>query len=298
MNPARESRDALDGVAVAVVYVTYDSDAPLAAFLTSVAASTRPTDEVIVADNLPSRGNAELIAREHGARYLPMSENVGYGTAINRAVRSIPRSTEWILISNPDVVVDPQALDILVKTAEQDPGIAAVGPLVRNPDGSVYPSARRVPSIRLGIGHAFFANVWSSNPWTHAYHGEQSGAQETRDAGWLSGSCLLVRRQAFDEIGGFDDNFFMYFEDVDLGYRFGKAGWRNVYQPTAEVVHAGAYSTSKSSALMARAHHRSAEQFIAKKYAHPAFWPVRGIVLLGLRLRVAVIARGGRGRNG
>lgn len=283
---------------VAIVTVAYDSDAPLDAFLTSVDASTQPVSKVVVADNLPSQGSASRIAHEHGAEYLPLPRNMGYGSAINRAVSTIPRTVGWILISNPDVVIEADALEVLLSTATQDARIAAVGPLVRNPDQSVYPSARRVPSIRHGVGHAFFANIWPSNPWTRTYHDGKGGVPSLRDTGWLSGSCLLVRRSAFDEIGGFDDGFFMYFEDVDLGYRFGKNGWRNVYQPAAEVMHVGAYSTSKASAAMARYHHRSAERFIAKKYAHPLLWPVRTVILIGLRIRSATMSLSTRGRNG
>src|SRR5690606_10093760 len=106
-----------------------------------------------------------------------------------------------------------------------------LGPRVLNEDGTTYPSARAVPSLRTGVGHALFTNLWTANPWSRRYRDDLAPADEARDAGWLSGSCVLVRRRAFDELGGFDEGYFMYFEDVDLGYRLGKAGYRNVYEP-------------------------------------------------------------------
>jgi N-acetylglucosaminyl-diphospho-decaprenol L-rhamnosyltransferase len=188
------------------------------------------------------------------------------------------------------VVLGPGSIDRLLETGSSDQAIAAIGPAVLNPDGSVYPSARAVPSLRTGVGHALFANLWQRNPWTLAYRRETDPSDERRDAGWLSGSCLLVRRSAFDAIGGFDDGYFMYFEDVDLGFRFGKAGFRNVYEPAASVTHVGAHSTGES-ARMVRAHHDSARRFLSKKYAGWWLWPVRATLAVGLAIRSRAITR-------
>jgi N-acetylglucosaminyl-diphospho-decaprenol L-rhamnosyltransferase len=275
----------------AVVTVSYDSDGPLESFLASLSPAQHTDTAVYVADNLPDKGMAAAIAASHGAQYLRMPGNLGYGGAINRVFDTIPSTVNWVLISNPDVVLEEDAISTLIRTAEQDDRIGSVGPMVKNPDGTVYPSARRVPSIRTGIGHALFANVWQGNPWTAKYHNDDGTDPALRRAGWLSGSCLLVRREAFDSIGGFDDDFFMYFEDVDLGYRLDKAGWKNIYQPAAKVVHAGAHSTAKSPSLMLQAHHRSAERFIKKKYSHPLLWPIRLLATTGLRLRAALALR-------
>ncbi len=111
-----------------------------------------------------------------------------------------------------------------------------MGPLIRDPDGSVYPSARHLPSLIRGGMHAVVGPFWKSNPWTAAYRQEQLEPSE-RPVGWLSGSCLLLRRSAFDEVSGFDERYFMYMEDVDLGDRLGRAGWQNVYVPSAEILH-------------------------------------------------------------
>jgi N-acetylglucosaminyl-diphospho-decaprenol L-rhamnosyltransferase len=279
-------------VRAAIVTVSYGSFDVLSGFLDSVdAASTRPT-MVVVADNVPAGDTrvAELSQRG-GATYLPLGQNLGYGGAINAAVATLPPSVEWILVSNPDVSLGAGSLDTLIATGDSDPRIGSVGPVVLTAEGGVYPSARSVPSLRTGVGHALFVNLWVDNPWTRAYRNDTETTVERRDAGWLSGSCVLVRRSAFTELEGFDTGFFMYFEDVDLGYRLGKLGYRNVYEPAARVVHTGAHSTTSDSGRMINAHHDSARRFLNKKYAGWWLWPIRVTLTIGLRVRSALVRR-------
>lgn len=279
------------GPSVGVVTVTYRSARVLGGFLDSVPAASAEDVAVVVVDNAPGSGSDEATTASHGAAYLPMPANPGYGAAVNAGVRELPAGIDWVLISNPDVVLAPGAIDALREHAATDPAIGAIGPAVLNPDGSVYPSARAVPSLRTGVGHALFANLWQRNPWTLAYRRESDPSDRARDAGWLSGSCLLVRRSAFDAVGGFDEGYFMYFEDVDLGYRLGKAGYRNVYEPRARVTHVGAHSTGGESARMVAAHHASARRFLSKKYTGWWLWPVRVALRAGLHLRSRSIIR-------
>lgn len=278
---------------VAVLTVSYHSDDVLPGFLASIPRSTSAATYVVVADNLAS-ASTEQIAAAADAHYIALPDNPGYGTAMDLAAAQVPVSIEWLLISNPDVVLRPGALDRLLATAMSDIRIASIGPAVLTPEGEVYPSARAIPSLRTGVGHALFANIWMGNPWTRAYRNDSEAAPVARDAGWLSGSCLLVRRSAFDQIGGFDQGFFMYFEDVDLGYRFGRAGFRNVYEPAAVVEHGGAHSTRSDSAAMIKAHHASARRFLRKKYARWWLWPVRVALGGGLSVRSAMLSRRAR----
>ena len=279
------------GPSVGIVTVAYRSNKVLGGFLDSIAAASADPVAVVVADNLPGDGDGSSLAAAAGAVHVPVPGNPGYGGAVNAGVRALPSSVEWVLISNPDVVLAPGAIDALRATGASDPAIAAIGPAVLNPDGSVYPSARAVPSLRTGVGHALFANLWQRNPWTLAYRRETDPSDVSRDAGWLSGSCLLVRRSAFEAIGGFDEGYFMYFEDVDLGFRFSRAGYRNVYEPAASVTHVGAHSTGSESARMVEAHHASARRFLSKKYVGWYLWPIRAGLAVGLWVRSRAITR-------
>ncbi len=276
---------------IAVVTVSYGSEEVLEGFLASVPVASATPPTVAIADNLPDEGDVRSLAEAVGAKYLPMPANLGYGGAVNAAIDALPREIEWVLVSNPDVVLEPGVLDRLRDAGDEDPAIASVGPAVYNVDGTLYPSARAVPSLRTGVGHAMFANLWPGNPWSRRYRNDAEAPSGRRDAGWLSGSCLLVRRSAFDEVGGFDTGYFMYFEDVDLGYRFGRHGYRNLYEPSARVTHTGAHSTTSDSARMIAAHHTSARRFLARKYSGPLLWPLRVALTAGLTIRSALIGR-------
>jgi N-acetylglucosaminyl-diphospho-decaprenol L-rhamnosyltransferase len=106
----------------------------------------------------------------------------------------------------------------------------------------------------------------------------------------VSGSCVVLRRDAFDEVGGFDPGYFMYFEDLDLGDRLGAAGWQNVYVPSAVVLHTGGHATSKHAARMAVEHHRSAWRYLSGRYRGWRWLPVRLMLHFGLLAR-SVVAR-------
>lgn len=277
---------------VGIVTVVYRSDDVLPGLLGSLPAAVSGPFALAIADNLPAEGSlAHRLAAQHEAHYVPLPSNPGYGAAINAAVAALPASVEWVVVSNPDVVYRADSIAELVRAAEADDTIGATGPAVENADGTIYPSARSIPSLRTGIGHALFGSIWAKNPWTTAYRDGNAAPGKTRDVGWLSGSCFVVRRSAFERIGGFDEGYFMYFEDVDLGYRLGKAGYRSVYVPTARALHTGAHSTQGDSSRMVRAHHNSAKRFLAKKYQGWYLWPVRAALSVGLDARAAITIR-------
>lgn len=280
---------------VGVVTVAFRSDRVLGPFLQSVRASQGVPLDVVVVDNCPAEGEgARSAAGTHGAHYLPLEQNPGYGAAVNAGVATLDAAIEWVLVSNPDVELAPDAIATLLASGCSSDDIGAVGPRILNPDGSVYPSARAVPSLRTGVGHALLVRVWPGNPFTRRYHDAARTGDQRRDAGWLSGACLLVRRSAFDRIGGFDEGYFMYFEDVDLGFRLGRAGFRSVYEPAATATHTGAHSTEGESAAMIRAHHDSARRFLTAKYRGWVLWPLRVVLSAGLRLRAGLLVRTAR----
>lgn len=287
-----------DAPRVGIVTVSYGSDDVLPGFLETIPSAVDEPVATVVVDNLPGTGDSAGIARRHGATYVALPENPGYGGAMNAGVRALPASVEWLLIVNPDIELGAGSITTLLARGRSEVDAGSVGPLVLNPDGTAYPSARAIPSLRTGIGHAMLEPVWPGNPWTRAYRNDTDEALVVRDAGWLSGSCVLVRRSVYESIGGFDEGYFMYFEDVDLGMRIGTAGYRNVYEPAASVIHAGGHATQGVSARMIHAHHESARHFLSRRYPGPLLWPARAVLSLGLRLRSAWIRRRTRGTSG
>jgi len=277
---------------LAVVTVTYSPGEHLENFLTSLASATALPTQVVMADNGSTDGAPEAAEAAHeNVRLLRTGGNIGYGAAVNRAVAEIDPSAEFVVVANPDVRWGPGSLDELLDAARRWPRAGSLGPLIHEPDGSVYPSARAVPTLVSGAGHALLGSVWPSNPWTRRYRQENEEISE-RPVGWLSGSCLLLRRAAFDSVDGFDSRYFMYMEDVDLGDRLGRAGWLNVYVPSAVVTHAKGHAAGRHPELMLPAHHESAYRFQADRHPHPWQAPLRWALRAGLQVRskIAVAA--------
>jgi N-acetylglucosaminyl-diphospho-decaprenol L-rhamnosyltransferase len=257
-----------------VVTVTYSPGPHLDRFLATMAHATERPVTVVMADNGSTDGAPEEALERHpNARLLRTGANLGYGAAVNRAVADYladpATDSEFFVVANPDVLWGPRSIDAMLEAAARWPRAGALGPLIRDPDGSVYPSARHQPSLIRGGMHAVVGPVWKSNPWTAAYRQERVELSE-RPVGWLSGSCLLLRRAAFDEVRGFDERYFMYMEDVDLGDRLHEAGWLNVYVPTAEILHDKGHSTGRDPARNLAAHHASTYTFLADR--HRGWW--------------------------
>ncbi len=283
--------------ALTVVTVTYSSGTHLDRFLSSLTVATDLPLQVIIADNGSTDGAPEdAVQRYPGTTLLYTGGNLGYGTAVNRAVATVPadgEGNEFVLVANPDVVWSPGSIDALLEAAERWPQAGAVGPLIRDPDGAVYPSARHLPGLVRGGMHAVVGFVWKNNPWTRSYRQEHMEPSE-RPVGWLSGSCLLMRRKAFDAIGGFDERYFMYMEDVDLGDRLGRAGWLNVYVPGSEILHDKGHSTGRNPSRNLRAHHDSTYIYLSDR--HTGWWqaPLRWTMKAALRARAWAAVRKSR----
>lgn len=275
---------------VHVVTVSYYSGTYLTRMLQSIPAATSRPVVVTVANNAADDTSLEKSVGESGtpASILQVGSNRGYGGGINAAAAREAGKSDWILVTNPDLVFEPGAIDALVAVGSSDDKIGVVGPLIRTPTNEVYPSARKLPSLRTGIGHALFSGIWKSNPWTRSYRSDRESPPRERDAGWVSGACMLIRTEAFERIGGFDDKFFMYFEDVDICARLNAAGWRVVYGPSAEVQHFGAHATTRVNRAMVRAHHRSAYAYLAARYDVWYLWPLRLALRVALSIRSTV----------
>lgn len=275
-----------------VVAVTYSPGAALDGFLESLAGATTGPVEVVLADNGSTDGAPErAAARYRHVRLLPTGGNLGYGAAANAGLAGLTEG--YAVVANPDVRFEPGSLDELLAVARRWPRAATVGPAIRTPAGELYPSARDLPQLSTGVGHALLGWVWPANPWTARYRRERETPRE-RPAGWLSGSCLLVDLAAFWSVGGFDPGYFMYFEDVDLAERLGRRGWLHVYAPSAVVVHEGGHATRREPHRMQRAHHTSAMRYLSRRHPRRRDLPLRVVLRGGLGARMLASYVSGR----
>lgn len=278
---------------IGIITVSYGSGHYLEQLLASVRTHCGADQPIMVVDNKPDTDSVQHIAERFGAHYLALPTNPGYGAGMNAGAAALRRhygttlTFDAFFVVNPDITFTEDSVAPLANTLLSDRTIGSVGPTLLEADGSVYPSARAIPAISTGIGHAIFGAFWPSNPWTKQYKSTE-GSDQQRDAGWLSGAAVMVNAEVWDAIGGFDEAYFLNFEDIDLGFRIGKAGYRNVYCPVTRVVHTGGHSLSQHEEVSERAMHESAQRFMRKRYA--GFWntPVRWAVVLGLKLRGAI----------
>ena len=300
------SKDLADGGGerTAVVVVNYESGSVLASCVASL--QREGPAELVVVDNGSTDGSVgELRQRCPGIDVVDPGRNLGYGAAANRGVAAT--GSEFILVCNSDLWIAPGALAEMASALNADPTVAVVGPLIRTPEGERYPSARQFPSMIDAAGHAMLGQFVPENRFTRAY--QQADLVPAVDTlwpvDWVSGACFLVRRSAFEQVGGFDEQYFMYAEDVDLCWRLGKAHWRVVYAPAAVVTHQQGVSTDRHPYRMIVEHHRSLLRFAVRSTSgwRRALLPlvVLGIgaraVLAGIRKRGQLATRGGQGRT-
>jgi N-acetylglucosaminyl-diphospho-decaprenol L-rhamnosyltransferase len=275
---------------VSVVLVTYESAEDLAACVATLPAAAGPHElEIVVVDNASRDASAE-IARGLGIKVLESPTNLGLSRAIDRGAAATV--APWLLLVNPDTRLAPGSLARLLRTAHADPTIGCVGPHLRNSDGSEYPTGRRFPSILVGALHAALGTVWQGNPATRHYHMRDVDRSRPVQVDWVSGACMLLRRDAYEAAGRFDAGYFMYFEEMDFCLRLRRAGWRAVYDPGAEVTHILGGSTRSAPYRKVWNHHRSALRFYCRRYARDPRLLLAPLVALFLAVRgLASLAR-------
>jgi N-acetylglucosaminyl-diphospho-decaprenol L-rhamnosyltransferase len=263
---------------VAAVIVSYNVRDHLLACVASLRADG--VQEVVVVDNASADGSVEAVrAADPGVTVLPLDRNLGFAGGVNRGVAAT--RAPYVAVLNPDLVVDPGTTKVLLEALERDPAVAVVAPRIETPDGALYPSARRFPSVVDAAGHAFLWFVWPSNRFSRRYKMVDWDHAAAADVDWVAGTYLVARREAWAQVGGFDEGFFMYLEDVDLCWRLWRAGWRVRYEPAARVVHAIGRSTDQTPYRMILQHHRSLWLFTRKTTDGPtrALLPLIAVAL-------------------
>jgi GT2 family glycosyltransferase len=272
---------------VSVVVVTYDALPWLERCLDSVRGY-----EAIVVDHGSSDGSLELVRERFPEVRLIEQENVGMGGGNNAGIRA--SRGDYVLLLNSDAWVVGDAVEQLVACADAHPRAAVVGPLLRNPDGTLQRSMRSFPTLwRLSTEYLGVRKLAPRSRVLNPLYAGGFDHDTVRECDWLSGACLLVRRAATEEVGLFDEAFFMFSEETDWCYRFDQAGWTVVFTPGAEVVHVGA---ATHGGRLYRENLRSHLRFFAKHHGPAEAERARKLLIVSLELR-ALVFRGERGRT-
>lgn len=222
-----------------IIIVSWNVSALLAACLRSVyAQSVGPYSfEVAVVDNASSDGSVTMIRTQYPqAQLLANSANLGFTQANNLALADC--KARYALLLNPDTKLTEGAIQNMLDYMEVHPEVGMVGPRLVYSDGRPQPSRRRFPTLRMALAE--------STPWewhfphnrlARAYRLEDRSDDATQEVDWVTGACMLVRREIWEQVGAFDERFFMYSEELDWCRRIVAAGWHVVYLPTATVIH-------------------------------------------------------------
>ena len=277
-------------MATAVLIVNYRTYDALARCLRSLAPHLAQDDEVIVVDyDSDERRLAVAIAGSIPVVTLVRTDNLGFAAGINlAAARS---RAPFLLLLNPDAIVEGPVVGMLESWLTSHPDAGVAGPRVLNADGTTQPSARRFPGVTtlLGGRTTWLTRRFPKN-WLSKRNLLAQDATAPVDVDWLSGACLMTRRDVFDSVGGFDEAFFLYWEDADYCRRVAGAGFRNVYVPAAPVRHAGGASAELNRAIAIRAFHASAFR-LYWKHASIAGRLIAPAARAGLWLRGEWLAR-------
>ncbi len=248
------------------------------------------TAEIFVVDNGSSDGSGGAIAREFPATRLLRNEcNRGFGAANNQALR-LARG-EFVLLLNSDAFPKESAISRLLEYARLHPRGAVFGPRLLNEDGSLQPSCFRFPSPSRAIWeHLLLTAALPDHPVFGDYRGWAHDGE--REVDFVSGACWLVRRAAMEEVGTFDENFFLYAEETDWAKRFSQANWKTRFVPDAEVVHLGGGSaggeTGAQPDRVFNEFHRGQERFIRKHFGAGGLLVYRVATVFGACLRTAL----------
>jgi GT2 family glycosyltransferase len=275
---------------VSVVVVTYNALPWVERALESVRGH-----ETIVVDHGSTDGTLELVRERFPEGRLIEQENKGLGGGSNAGMRVA--SGDYFLLLNSDAWALEGSLERLVGFAEEHAEAAVVGPKLLNLDGTLQRSVRGFPTLwRLATEYFFLRKLAPRSRALNAFYGAGFAYDEPREAEFLMGACLLVRREAADTVGLFDEDFFMFSEETDWCYRFRQAGWKVLFTPNAEFVHVGGASTRQNWGPMFREQVRGHLRFLAKHRGLREAERARRLLLVSLRLR-GVVFPGERGRT-
>jgi len=271
------------GVELSIIIVSWNTVDLLDGCLASVMAyPPRREFEVIVVDNASTDGSAEMVRRCYPeVKLIENEKNVGFARANNQG---IPRAVgRYVLLLNPDTEVRPEALETLIRFLEKNEEVGAAGARILNPDETLQHSCYPAPTL--------------FNEWLHLFHLDRQRRHgmetwdvvEPREVDVLLGACIMVRREALNDVGLLDENFFMYSEEVDFCRRLQKKGWSLYWVPQAEVVHYGGQSTRQVAGDMFLQLYKGKLQYFRKHQGRGAGLLYKLILLVGSLPRLALI---------
>jgi len=263
---------------LSVIIVTWNSAADIEACIDSINFGSE--FEVIVVDNASSDVTRDKLGAYHHLKLVANGSNYGYAHANNQGIRLA--TGEYVLLLNPDTRIELGALDALGRYLDEHPAVGAVAPRLVSPDGATQFSIRSFPTASSLFWELIgFAYLFPKNPVFGRWKMKCFDYGRTAEVEQPMASCLMARKTVLDKLDGMDEQFPMFFNDVDLSKRMSDAGWKTAYLADARVVHRHGASTRQVRARMIRESHRSAFRYLRKHDRSGMFW-LKAVVLLPL----------------
>jgi GT2 family glycosyltransferase len=256
---------------ISIIIVTWNSEDFIRNCLDSILLlGDRVRHEIIVVDNASSDQTVKIVREFYPeADLIENRTNLGYARANNQGIEQA--QGRYLLLLNPDTQLMDGSLSSMGELIEGDPRIGALGPKLLNPDRSTQASCREFPRFSTLIWEftglsRLFPNSKTFGAWRMGYF----AFDQFREVDQPMGSCLMLRKETLEQIGSFDENFSMFFNDVDLCYRIKEAGWKIYFHPDARVIHHGGASTRKAKRRMIWLSHLAFYKFFRKHRKGPA----------------------------
>ena len=285
---------------LSVILVSYKSREVLLACLRALQADARNTGirlETVVVDNDSRDGTLEALAAEFPqVRVIANRENRGYARAVNQGLAAT--RAPLALVLNPDCEPHPGLLRALLDHAAAHPRTGIAGQKILNPDGSLEYSARSFPDhlTFLFNRYSLLTRLFPGNRFSRRYLLTDWDHASAREVDWVSGACMLARREAVAQVGGMDEAFFMFNEDVDWCRRMKLAGWAVSYEPAAAVVHHIGASRSRVAARVIWGRHLGMIHYFHKHHPTSPLLSLPADALILLRAALMILANALRPR--
>lgn len=280
-------------MSIETIIVNFNAGDVLHQCVAALRASVEHT-RITVVDNASADGSAErlqnLYGNRQGIEFLFNPSNLGFAPAINAVARNA--DTDWVLILNPDCILEPEALGRLKAALVDDHRAGLAGPAVRDERDHIQrATCRRFPTPWRSLMTA--SGLWQLGRWFPAFHGIEIDVSELKDkitsCDAVSGACMFIRRAALEDVGFFDEEYAMHCEDLDLMYRLKLKGWHCLYVPQAGSFHQQGLSSRSRPTWVHFQKHRGMVRFFRKFQAESTFFPLRWLVYAGIWLRFLVL---------
>lgn len=254
------------GIKVSFIIVDYNAFVPLQRLMDTIREKTKDISyEIIIVDNSKDTKESFFQKNYPDIKYILNNKNLGFGKAANIGINN--SAGRYVLLLNPDTRLKNNMALLLAQFLDHHPNVGIVGGKILNDDGSLQFSCRSFPSYKTAFfnRYSLLTRMFPKNRYSITYINPINSHNETAEVDWLSGSCMMVRKQALETVGLFDENFFMYCEDVDICHRMKLLGWKVVYSPEAVIYHSIGKSSAQNKVKAIRERHKSMWTYY-KKY--------------------------------